>query len=291
MNKQKLINKTNAVLKKFNFEFCNFNTSVFDIFAQKNSQTFIFKVTENIDSFSKENSLELRKICYFSNSAPFLIGDHTSFESLQDFVVYIRHEVPAISVGGLERVLTQQNIILRTRGGYSVKIDKNKFKQMRKKSGLSLNRLSKISGISARSLINYENEGKISLENAAKLENIFGILPVSFEFSGKFSLDFQANSLISKKLLKIGFFPLEFKKTPFDFAAKNKEEDEKYIIKVEKELPNENIIEFMKTLQEKLTSTAFFIFEKNENFDELPCITKKEFKQLKNKEQLREIFS
>lgn len=290
MSKKNLIQETVEILEDSPFNYSYPYTSSFDLFASKECNSLVLKVLDNIDGITKGVSQEIKQLSKFLGASPLLIGDHASTGSLEEMIVYKRHDLPAISPSTFEKVVRRKEVFLmQGRGGYYVKLDPKKLKKRRKEENLSINRLSKKTGISSRSLMNYEKDGIASLEKAKELERILGdilgdLKPLRKKVEVK--IHRKARSGLAEKFLELGFESLETKKAPFDVCLKDRKET--FIVSKKDNKPRERFLKLLRSLEEVIPTNPFFISDKRSYFGDLPAISEKELKKFKDKDDLKE---
>jgi len=129
------------IFKKSGFDvsLCDMR-SCYDMVAKRGLFTIIVKVLYNVDSFSSEHGREMKKIAYYFNVFPLIVGYKTKKDALEEGVVYSREDIPVISVETLENILLNDipPLVYSERGGLYVKIDGKRLKREREKRGLSL---------------------------------------------------------------------------------------------------------------------------------------------------------
>jgi len=225
------------IFKKAGFEvsLCDIR-SCYDIMAKRGLFSFIVKVLSNIDSFSSEHGIEMKRIAYYFNVFPLVIAYKTKNNRLEEGMVYNREGIPVVSVETLENLLLNElpPLVYSDRGGLYVKIDRERLKEERKKRGLSLGYVADALNISKSALYEYENTEKgVLLENAIKLEKFFDIpvaKPVSIlkkieKDNEEIRLKDLKKALERNVLLKLhnaGFKVVPTEKTPFNAVVKER---------------------------------------------------------------------
>ena len=210
-----ILEKIDDLLKKANFEtfmldnFCNKkNKFCFDLLVKKNDLIFSVKVFSNIDNISTEIVNDIKSLSTLLKSKPLLIGIKNRYNELEDNTIYIREELPFITLATLENIIDKglYPYILARRGGGIMFLNGNIMKFIREKQEISRKELSELLGVTKRTVCAYENESMRPSEKIAKK---------------------LSNILENKDLFrKINLFDWNFKfeidlKEPQDYAARN----------------------------------------------------------------------
>jgi predicted transcriptional regulator len=119
-----------------------------------------------------------------------------------------------------------------------------------------------------------------------KLEKLFNSVLDSFTLKDFKNSKFEPviKSFISTKLFSIGLECSDFKKTPFNTAAKDQQD--LYFIKESNESSK---LEKLKVLRDFVEKTALLIVEKKFESD-FPQITKQEFSRIRSKRHFKKAF-
>ena len=225
------------ILKKAGFEIslCDIR-SCYDIMARRGLFSFIIKILSNVDSFSSEHGVEMKKIAYYFNVFPLIIAHKVKNHPIEEGIVYQRENIPVISMETLENILLNESppLVYADRGGLYVQIDRERLREEREKRGFSLGYVADTLNISRSALYEYENiEKGVLLENAIKIENFFDIpvtKPVSIlrkieEDSEEIKIEDMKKTLERDVLLKLhraGFKVVPTEKTPFNALVREK---------------------------------------------------------------------
>jgi putative transcriptional regulator len=145
----------------------------FEVVAQKKGMSFLFKLMENIDHVSEDDTQDLSRISYHLPATPVIIGEKTRSKEIQDSAVYNRHDIPAINLETFRAFMEEQimPIFFAKRGGYYVQVQGEKLREERIEKNLSLGDLAREGGVSRRTIYEYER-GKMdaSIETIMRLE-------------------------------------------------------------------------------------------------------------------------
>jgi len=291
------------VFKKAGFDvsLCDIR-SCYDIMAKRGLFSLIVKVLSNVDSFSSEHGIEMRRISYYFNVFPLIIAYKTKNDVLEEGTVYNREGIPVISIETLENLLLNNipPLVYSDRGGLYVKIDRERLKEEREKKGLSLGYVADALRISKSALYEYENTEKgVLLENAIKLEKFFDIpvaKPVSIlrkieKDTGEIKLEDLKKALERNILLKLhdaGFKVVPTEKTPFNAVVKERN----IIITGIGESSSRLLKKRIKIVHEfsmMIEKDAMFIVDlkKNpENIEGVPILSRKELEKIRDVEDI-----
>jgi predicted transcriptional regulator len=201
-----ILEKIDDLLKKANFEtfmldnFCNKkNKFCFDLLVKKNDLIFSVKVFANIDNISAEIVNDIKSLSMLLKSKPLLIGIKNRYNELEDNTIYIRDELPFITLATLENIINKDlyPYILARRGGGIMFLNGKVMKFIREKQEISRKELSEFLGVTKRTVCAYENESMRPSEKIAKklsniLENkdLFRKINL-FEWNFKFEIDWK----------------------------------------------------------------------------------------------------
>ncbi len=148
----------------------------FDIVARKGDIILLLKVLYNVDSLKQEMAKEMKIIAKLLKASPIVIGEKFKNDYLERGVVYNRHGLPVINTATFYDFIVDgvYPIVYSAPGGYYVKIDGDRLREIREKLGLSIGELANMLGVSRRTVKKYEENIDTSVETALKLEEIFG---------------------------------------------------------------------------------------------------------------------
>ena len=291
------------IFKKSGFDvsLCDMR-SCYDMVAKRGLFTIIVKVLYNVDSFSSEHGREMKKIAYYFNVFPLIVGYKTKKDALEEGVVYSREDIPVISVETLENILLNDipPLVYSERGGLYVKIDRKRLKREREKRGLSLGYVADALNISKSALYEYENTEKgVLLENAIKLEEFFDIpvaRPISIlrkieKENEEIKLEDLKKSLERNVLLKLhdaGFKVVPTEKTPFNAVVKERNIIITGIGESSSRLLKKRI-RIVRDFSAMIEKDAMFIIDLKrgpENIEGVPILSKKELEEIKDVEDI-----
>lgn len=161
-----IIQRIDSLLREAHFETFRFEKSskrnkfCFDILVKKDNIVFLVKVFQNIDNLNESVIENIKTLSLLLNSKPLLIGIKNRYQSLEDNSIYIREDLPFITLNTLENVLKQQKYphVLARRGGGIIFLDGNLMKSLREQKNISRKEISDQLGVTKRTICSYENE-------------------------------------------------------------------------------------------------------------------------------------
>jgi putative transcriptional regulator len=228
-------------------QICCSRPSCFDFATRKDDKTVLIKTHHDVDTFSSQDSRELKIIAGSVSAASIVISQRTHDKPLEDDTVYSRHAIFVVTEKTLKNIALQtaNPLICAGPGGYFVEIDGTLVEKRRKELGLSVGKLAEMIGVSRRTLYGYERGmAKASVTSAYNLEKTLGI-PVVKPINVLEKTRKQRQCLLVKATNAIAGQPLLLKvfkvfrkfafcdisqvqKAPFDFVMNVP--NEKYVI-------------------------------------------------------------
>ena len=160
------IEKINVLFKKAKFEtfkldnYSTKNKFCFDLLVKIDDLIFSVKVFPNIDNLNPDIVNDIKSLSSLLKSKPLLIGIRNRYQKLEDNTIYIREELPFITLNTLETILESKNYpyILARRGGGVIYIKGDLMRNLRENMLISRKRLSELLGVTKRTVCAYENE-------------------------------------------------------------------------------------------------------------------------------------
>jgi len=211
-----------------------------DIIARRGPEKLLIKVSYEVDNVGQKEAYELTAISSVFGGLGLLIGRKTKKKELENFVVYERHGIPAITPETLEELVDREKIfVYADRGGYYVRVDGRKLRKKREEMNMSLGDLAYLLGVSRKAVYEYErSKMNLSLTTALKLIEIFGeeiLAPLNIDElrerekttirKAKVTLRNAKLRRIVYELSKIGVGTVAAtEKTPIDLAVKSEDE-------------------------------------------------------------------
>jgi predicted transcriptional regulator len=213
---------------------CCSRPSCFDFAARKENKAVLIKISSEVDTFSPEDSRELRVIAGCVSAASLVVSQRTRDKPLEDDTVYSRYAVFVVTEKTIRNLMlrTAYPLIYAGPGGYSVEIDGELVEKRRKELNLSIGKLAEMIGVSRRTLYGYERGmAKASVASAYNLAKTLGV-PVANPINvlGKtrkqrLCLLMKARkatggqALLQKVFRKFAFYDIfAVRKAPFDFV-------------------------------------------------------------------------
>ncbi len=203
-----IVERIDKVLKESKFEIFSFESSTstknkycFDSLVKKGDKIFLVKVFQNIDNLNEIILDGIKALSLLLKSKPILIGIKNRYQKLEDDTIYIRNDLPFITLNTLEKILKNDDFpyILARRGGAVIFLDGALMKTLREDKSISRKELSDKLNITKRTICSYENESmrpshKVASEIRDILDNsnIFRRINV-FDWHFKFEEGSRAN--------------------------------------------------------------------------------------------------
>ncbi|WP_456373179.1 transcriptional regulator [Methanocaldococcus sp.] len=271
--------------------------SCFDIIASKDSIRLILKVLKNIDSLSKEQSKELKKISRILRGTPLIIGIRTRNAPMEHGVVYDRYNIKAVTFETFKDYLEgSPPVVYAKRGGFFVNIDGKVLREAIESMGISVGKLAEVAGVSRKTIYKYETQmANPSVEVAMKIEEFLDVPlvkgidlfePIEDEdFENKLEKleDYKKEAL--NFLNKLGFNLFVVNKAPFDAVAeKNLGESQNILLTNIEQQNNEEVKRkalLVRELSKLLEGYSLLILEKKEKeYKNLPVVSIEELKKM-----------
>ena len=179
---EKTLQKIGILLEKAKYEtffLGNYATKknkfCFDLLVKKDEAIFSVKFFNNIDNLNPETIQDIKSLSLILKSKLILIGIRNRYQKLEDNTIYIREDLPFITLNTFENLINKKfPYILARRGRGVVFIDGTLMKLLREKHLLTRKELSEQLGVTIRTVSAYENESMRPSEKIA--EKILEIL-------------------------------------------------------------------------------------------------------------------
>lgn len=206
MTKNILIHQIEDVLRRADFiisKRCNIRPRSFDIAARKNKILLFCKVLYNIDGLNEKTAHEMKALAQNLGGSALLIGAKTRDQMLEDNVVYMRYDIPSVSLQTLYDYFVENipPLVSAAPGGLYVSIDGDVLREARIRLSMSLGTLASELGVSRRTISKYE-EGDMdaSIDIVLHLEELLDIeLAKSIDILKTFEKKLKSNSSIKEK--------------------------------------------------------------------------------------------
>ncbi len=267
ITREEILNEAIRIFKQAQYEVYleTVRSAAFDFIARKKlsmgeseritfpsmGQYALIKTILDLDGFRKNHGKELLWLSRFLRANPLIVSEYSSQQKMIDDVLYMRHNVPAVNLNTLEKIIhQQQKLQARARpGNLVVNLNISEFKRLMKERNVKKTELAEFLQVSRRMIDRYEKgECFPTPEKARKLIQFFqtdiiiksanpledNLISVDSEL---LSLsEFQPRSNLQKEasqyLDEIGYLTSWFKSIPFDGLCWDSEENEPF--KVEK---------------------------------------------------------
>jgi putative transcriptional regulator len=246
----------------------------FDVVAKKDETVLLLKVLYNIDSLKPEMAEDLKKLAKVLGASPIIVGERFKFDFLDRGVVYSRYGIPVVNLATFYDFIIEgiPPFVYSAPGGYYVRLDSEKIKEVRERLGFSLGDMAKMLGVSRRTVKKYEEGIDTSLSNATKIEEILGTHVIKAIDLMQFAdLDIQEDEdditgmegeegEIVEQLKIIGISVYPIKHAPFD--AVSKAEDRKILTGVKQVRGIEKRARILGRISETLSTRAAYIVDR-----------------------------
>ncbi|HEY0088527.1 MAG TPA: helix-turn-helix domain-containing protein [Candidatus Lokiarchaeia archaeon] len=180
---QDIIKKVEDLFNSSSFEVFSFyqfqdkrNKYCFDFLVKKEDSIFLVKVFPNIDNLNKDIIKAIKDMSLILKSKPLLIGIKNRYQNLDDDTIYIREDLPFITLNTLENIFknVKYPYVLSQKGGKICFINGDLLKTLRENKNISRKEMADKIGITKRTLCSYENESMRPTQDIA--EKILNIL-------------------------------------------------------------------------------------------------------------------
>ncbi|ASJ11355.1 transcriptional regulator [Thermococcus sp. P6] len=305
MDRQKLIRTVEAILRGTGYKTARMDlrSSCFDIVASRLFLLLFLKVVTNVDTVTREQAEDLKRLSGFFNASPLIVGLKAKNAELEEGVVYERFDIYALRPETLYDILVENELpaIFAERGGFYVRINGELLRKLREEHGYSINELARLLGVSRKSLINYERGNQaVSLEVALRLEDIFNeplaepidVLHSSVKANINVSPESPLEREVFKRLKALGLGVMKVRRAPFN--AVSKEDDLKILTGIDERKTRSTVrrAEMVAEVSRVINSDGVFILEKTRTdvIGEVPLIPKDRLKEIKDADELVEMI-
>ena len=209
----------------------------FDIIAKNDGETYLIKVSYNIDSLKSDLVIEMQRFASSFNISALVIGVRSGTGFLEDGIIYFRHRMPIMTPGTFsEYIRGNRPYIYSGPGGYYVPIDGRKMQEARVSSGSSIGYVSGRIGLSRRSISLYESGSSTTLDVFEKLVEILkadisrtiDLMEITREWGNISENGVEEDlfmNLARKMLTELGIMTETFSKFPFNALGKSEDRD------------------------------------------------------------------
>jgi putative transcriptional regulator len=314
MHRDQVLIEITELLANHGFETSNiYDRSCFDMVARRELILLLLKVLINVDGFSNQQALEIKRLARTFLASPLVVGFKSKTEPLEEDVVYERHGIPVVAPETLRNMVADEVYpeILADRGGYYVNIDGELLKEMREREKLSLKDLADTAHVSRETIYKYEH-GMVRAypETAMLLESVLNMkITLSIDLfkapekssdilkTAEPKPDSEGENLSDienrepRELIKLGFGVQPTHRTPFDAIsqANNKKEKENILLTNLEKNRNKQVLKKMalnvKDLRDITQKEAVFIMRSKrivECIEGIPCVNTHEICEMEN---------
>ncbi|TXT67026.1 MAG: putative HTH-type transcriptional regulatory protein [Promethearchaeota archaeon] len=333
MDMQKVITEVDQLLKSvgfstFSFDFASIqdrSSYCYDLLV-KNANlnlVFIVKIFMNIDNINTDIIDGIKTLSKLFKSKPLLIGMRNRYQKLEDNTIYLREDLPIISLKTLENILKKDLFpyVFKKRGGGVIFFNGDLVKKIREEKRFSRKELSEKIGVTKRTICSYESENmRPSKEIAEKVKTVLGADSRIFRNINVFDWHFEFNitevsakeeeelsdfeSHIKNVIEDIGISSYWFKKGQFPFEmliSSNKwDVDDFYPLLSDtsefKKKVKELNLTYLKNLMELFAKKALFIVNNDIKINKIlpkskiPVIKIKSLEKIDDEDQFKRLI-
>ncbi len=180
---ERLLDSVLALLSRYNFRIekldypRNMKKRSIDVVAASDDKKLLIKIISSIDDIHYREAQELHGISYTLNVPSVIVSEIFNKNPMEDYVLYDRHGLPAVTPQTLESVLSgrEEIYVYYKRGEFYVSINREKLREIREEKRLSLGDIALALGVTRKAVYDYER-GKmdINIDKAEKLVDILG---------------------------------------------------------------------------------------------------------------------
>lgn len=286
-------------------EQCRSRPSCFDLAARRDECLIFIKAQQDIGSFSKNDSTELKAISESFTAPCLLIGEEAREKPLEDDTVYTRQDIMAVTAKTFENFLLHdvRPLIQANPGGYYVEVDGKSLKRRRQQLGLSAGEVAEIVKTSRRTIYGYERGmAKASVPAAYNLIWTLGI-PVAKSVNilekphhqpkssmlATAKLMLARNRILSRLLKRCVHYPITtVRRAPFDFVIGTQQDGMRIIggIANKKEPELEKRVDEILSIGRITQSRPVLITEGDAPEKNIRCISSEEVSKIRTPEDL-----
>jgi putative transcriptional regulator len=279
------LDEVHRILETQGYEIFPLKGFGFDIVAKKRSNVFL-KISENINSVKAHIAQRMRRISWFFDAKPYIIGDRRGDEQLLDAVVYQRYSIPAVNVRTFEYILNGEKITaFSERGGIYCDIKPGKIDV-----GFAPE-----TGVTKRCVYYYKSGeiDSVKAERAGKLKKLFGdeVLANVRILDSKVEVDLRHPDFLQQRFSDMGFKSISVHEHIADVLAGAKKEQ-----LLTKTGSSESTLQYyadrIKSACRALNMGPVFVISRrktNRKFiKDIPVISMQELKEIKSKDELFE---
>jgi putative transcriptional regulator len=179
MRREELVQELRQVLARTGFFMTEAKlvaNQVFDLVARRDATLIVAKGLVNGYSLGRETADQLLQVAQLLRASPLVVALHSTRGTLEPGVIYLRYNVPLVSLETLKDYLVEgvPPVAFAGPGGYFVSVDSYALRRARKQRQLSLDALAREVGLSRRAIQLYEEGMSAAVDAAERLERFFG---------------------------------------------------------------------------------------------------------------------
>ncbi|MGC9123648.1 MAG: transcriptional regulator [Thermoplasmata archaeon] len=199
-----------------------------DFIFSKENKIYIIKIAINVDTIKEDVAREIKFFSKVIRGYPLIIGERTTIETLEDYILYYRYKIPVMNFKTFVNYFVNdvKPLGFSAPGGFYVKIDGKRLRKLREINNISLGEMANIAKVSRKSIQLYEEEkSAVSIDVIMRIEEKFNaslIIPVEpWEDNENYeNIDYSPKKEIEIKIYNIfsncGCNVMFFRKTPFE---------------------------------------------------------------------------
>lgn len=154
--KLELVEALKDFLEKKGYELFEYLRGCFDL-AAKRERLLLLKILGNVDSFQPSQAKDLKILSKSLSASPFLIGERTRREQLEEDVLYERFGLPTLHPETFKSAVEgEYPYKLRTKGGMFGRINSKRLKELRKEREMTQKELADRLGVSQKNVSEHE---------------------------------------------------------------------------------------------------------------------------------------
>ncbi|CAB49289.1 transcriptional regulator [Pyrococcus abyssi] len=309
MEREEFVEFVERILRRIGFKTLklNFRGGCFNLVATRSLLLLFIKALANIDKFSEEQAEDLKRLAKLFKASPILVGLRTKNYEMEDGIVYERFGIYAVTPGTLYSMFAEGEppLIMAERGGFYVRIDGKRLKDLREKHGYSLSELANILGVSRKSLQRYEKgDSMVTLEVALRLEEVFdealvkpiNVLKAKFD---EISLSSKPETTLERevfeRLERIGMEVVKVKTAPFNAITTEEEDNIELLTGIDEKKTEKTLrrAELVSQMAEIVGSEGMFVLKRAriEVVNKVPILPTRVLEEVRDADELLEIIN
>ncbi len=288
MHRENIVKEVERILESYSYEnvvISNMHAS-FDILARNRLRTIVIKVVYNIDTIDRKMAKDIFDVASFMDAETLIVGEVSKDKRLGKNVVYTRFSVNCVSVESFESVLDGINIPLASKYvGTKAEVDKERMKNLRMLSGMSLSGLAKSAKVSKDTLYKLEKfGGYASLGTVERTEARLGDSVRLNRISiGVHEYKISGNSY---KIGRTDIKAVYLNSSPFNVIGKRKNYYEASMESNPRTMKKKAKV-FAQIMESFENNYSFFISDKKDGkFDGINVISKKKLSKIESESEL-----